>query len=164
MVQAKPSLAIWRARRCACCSGERLWKWSGPRSRQKVPSRSMCQMAASMEAATAQPLELRPEIAVLLAAGGPGALHQGGLQPGRALAQPVGPPLAGALVVARAEAGPGEQVAGGGEAAHVGADLGDDGPGGGVADAGDGAQQADRVTERVEPALHLRVDLGQRRR
>src|SRR5215211_3096940 len=40
-------------------------------------------------AALAQPLELRPEIAVLLAAGGPGALHQGGLQPGRALAQPV---------------------------------------------------------------------------
>ena len=55
-------------------------------------------------------------------------------------------------------------MAGGGEAAHVGADLGDDGPGGEVADAGDGPQQADRVTERVEVALHFRVDLGQRRR
>src|SRR4029450_13599197 len=50
------------------------------------------------------------------------------------------------------------------EAAHVGTDLGDDAPGGEVADAGDGAQQADRVAERVEVALHFRVDLGQRRR
>ncbi len=89
-------------------------------------------------AALAQPLELGPEIAVLFARCRPGALHEGGLPPARALAQPVGPPLAGALVVARAETGPGNQVAGGGEAVHVGADLGDDGPGGEVADAGDG--------------------------
>src|SRR5215212_1583353 len=104
-------------------------------------------------AALTQPLELRPEIAVLLAAGGPGALDEGGLQPGRALAQPVGAPLARALVAARAEAGPGDQVARGREAAHVGADLGDDHPGGEIADAGDGPQQADRVTERTEVAL-----------
>src|SRR5215212_12232606 len=84
--------------------------------------------------AAALALELRPEIAVLPAAGGPGALHEGGLQPGRALAQAGGAALARALVVAGAEARPGEQVAGGGEAAHLGADLGDDGPGGEVAD------------------------------
>src|SRR4029453_13986793 len=87
-----------------------------------------------------------------------------GLQPGRAVAQAGGAALARTLVVARAETGPGDQGAGGGEAAHVGADPGDDGPGGEVADAGDGPQQADRVTERVEVALHFRVDLGQRRR
>src|SRR5215211_6782076 len=57
-------------------------------------------------AALAQALELRPEIAVLPAAGGPGALDEGGLQPGRALAQPRGAALARALVVAGAEASP----------------------------------------------------------
>src|SRR4028118_762259 len=51
-------------------------------------------------AALAQALELRPEIAVLLARCRPGALHEGGLQPGRALAQPRGAALARALVVA----------------------------------------------------------------
>src|SRR4028119_1505414 len=51
-------------------------------------------------AALAQALELRPEIAVLLARCRPGALHEGGLQPGRALAQPGGAALARALVVA----------------------------------------------------------------
>src|SRR3712207_6163544 len=106
-----------------------------------------------------QPLELRPEIAVLLAAGGPGALDEGGLQPGRALAQPRGAALARALVVARAQAGPGDQVAGGGEAAHVEADLGEDHLRGEVADPGVGAEQPDRVAERVEVALHLGVDL-----
>ncbi len=55
-------------------------------------------------------------------------------------------------------------MTGGREAAHVGADLGDDHLGGEVTDAGDGPQQPDRVTERVEIALHLRVDPGQRRR
>ncbi len=51
-------------------------------------------------AALAQALELRPEIAVLLARCRPGALHEGGLQPGRALAQPRGAALARALVTA----------------------------------------------------------------
>ena len=51
-------------------------------------------------------------------------------------------------------------MAGGGEPAHVGADLGDDDLGGQVTDARDGAQQADRLAERVEVAAHLHVDLG----
>src|SRR5215213_3930395 len=54
MEQAKPSLAICRARWLACCPGERLWTWSAPRSWWKLPSRSLCQAAVSMEAATAQ--------------------------------------------------------------------------------------------------------------
>jgi len=49
-------------------------------------------------------------------------------------------------------------VAGGGEPAHVGAGLGGDDLGGQVTDARDGAQQADRLAERVEVAVHLRVD------
>ena len=51
-------------------------------------------------------------------------------------------------------------MAGGGKAGHVGADLGDNDLGGQVADAWDAAQQPDGVTERVEFAIHLRVDLG----
>ena len=55
-------------------------------------------------------------------------------------------------------------MGGGRETAHVDADLRDDGLSGEVADAGDGPQQADRVTERVEATLHFRVDLFQRLR
>ena len=55
-------------------------------------------------------------------------------------------------------------MTGGGETAHVGADLGDDHLGGEVTDAGDGPQQPDRITEGVEAALHFRVDRDQRRR
>jgi hypothetical protein len=45
-------------------------------------------------ASGAQAMKLRLEIAGLLAGGGPGALHQRGLEPGRSLAHPGGPRLA----------------------------------------------------------------------
>jgi len=51
-------------------------------------------------------------------------------------------------------------VARGREPAHIDADLGDDDLRCQVTDAWDGAQQADRLAERVEVAVHLRVDLG----
>ena len=51
-------------------------------------------------------------------------------------------------------------MAGGGEAAHVGADLGDDHLRGQVTDARDAPQQPDRLAEKVENAAHLRVGLG----
>jgi DNA-binding transcriptional regulator LsrR (DeoR family) len=73
-----------------------------------------------------QPLELRLVVAALLAHRRPGALHQHGLQPRRALAQAIGTALARTLVVARAHAGPGQQMPSGWEAAHVDAGLGDD--------------------------------------
>src|SRR3954452_7565400 len=91
-------------------------------------------------AAVAQALELSLKVAALFAGAGPSALDQRGLEPRRALAQPGGASLAGALVVARAEPGPGDQVAGGREAAHVDADLGDDDLRGQVTKAGDRAQ------------------------
>ena len=47
-----------------------------------------------------------------------------------------------------------------GEAAHVGADFGQDDLSGERADARDGREQRDRLTERVEVALHLGVDGG----
>ena len=77
-------------------------------------------------APAAKPLELGVEVAVLLAHGRPGGLDEGGLQPGCALLQASGAALAGALVLAGAEAGPGDQVTGGGKAAHVEADLGEE--------------------------------------
>ena len=53
-------------------------------------------------------------------------------------------------------------MAGGGEAAHVGADFGDDHLSRQVTDTRDGPQQTDRRAERGEITLHLRVDLGDR--
>jgi hypothetical protein len=56
----------------------------------------------------AQALELRPEIAVPLVAGGPGALHKDGFQPRCALAQPFQLPTSGArkfAAIARRESG-----------------------------------------------------------
>src|SRR3954462_9763145 len=76
-------------------------------------------------ASVPQAEELSLVVAALLADGGPRALYQHGLEPGRALAQARGFALAGALVLPRAHAGPGEQMAGGRETAHVGADLGE---------------------------------------
>src|SRR5277367_6205069 len=65
----------------------------------------------------AQALKLGLQIAGLFLDAGPGTLHQGGFQPGRAFAHLVGAPLAGTLVVAGAEARPRDKVARGREAA-----------------------------------------------
>ena len=73
-------------------------------------------------ASRTQPVELRLHITGLLARGGP-AHWTSGLQPRRALAQPGGSAFAGALVVAGTKASPGDQMRGGREPAHVGADL-----------------------------------------
>lgn len=77
-------------------------------------------------AAVAQALEPGLEVALLLARGGPGARDGGGLEPGGRPSSGSGAALAHALVIPRAQPGPGDRVAGGGRAAHVGADLGED--------------------------------------
>ena len=87
--------------------------------------------------------ELGSEVRVLGAGGGPGGLHEGGLQPGIAGAGAGGETLAGTLVEAGAEAGPGDEMAGGGEAGHIEADLGDQ-------DAGDGLTHARHRDQSVE--------------
>src|SRR5262245_61405074 len=68
-------------------------------------------------------VELSAQIAVLFADGRPGRLDQRGFQPGRTLAQAVGSALACALIVARTDAGPGDEMAVGGEATHVEPDF-----------------------------------------
>jgi len=61
--------------------------------------------------------------------------------------------FAGGLVVAGALAGPGSELAGGREDAHVGADLGDDRLGGACFDAGDRTQKLNGRCERVQLLL-----------
>src|SRR5215217_9767420 len=98
-------------------------------------------------------MELGLQVASLGADGGPGTLRQGCLEPRGTFAQAGGAALAGAFVVARAATGPGEQMAGGGEAAHVEPDFREDDLPAQVTDAGDRAQLADGVAERAEVAL-----------
>src|SRR5262252_4463653 len=63
--------------------------------------------------------ELRAEVSVLGAGDSPGGLHEGGLQPKIAGADADGEALAGTLVKAGAEAGPGHEMANGGKADHI---------------------------------------------
>lgn len=66
---------------------------------------------------------LRLEVTFLGARGGPGALDQGGLEPGCTLFHEVGPALAGTFIVPWTEPRPGDQMARGLESAHVDAYL-----------------------------------------
>src|SRR3712207_9494369 len=75
-------------------------------------------------AAGAQALELRLQGAALLARRRPGALHEGGLQPGRAVAPAGGGGAGPALVAAGGGGRAGEQKAGGGGGAHGGGGAG----------------------------------------
>src|SRR5271156_6221318 len=108
-------------------------------------------------------MKLGLEIAGLLAGGGPGALHQSGLEPGCSLTHPGGTPLAGTLVVLRAQAGPGDQVSGGREAAHVAADFGQDDASTQLVDAGNGGQELDRGSKGLDLSVDLLIDLTDRR-
>src|SRR4051794_41841311 len=74
-------------------------------------------------AAVAQALELSLKVAALFAGAGPSALHQRGLEPRRPLAQAGGGALAGALVLARGEPGPGGQGGGGGGGGPIDGDI-----------------------------------------
>src|SRR5262245_26367217 len=104
-------------------------------------------------AALDEPPVLRREVAVACADGAPGALDE------RRAQRPVGDAgaaaqtLAGALVVAWAETGPGGGMAGGGKTAHVRAEFGDDGLGCAARDPGN----------RVEPRQRIAVRRGERR-
>ena len=109
--------------------------------------------------ACTQAVELGLQVAAFDLDGCPGGLHEGGLEPLAAAAQPGAATLAGALVVARAQARPGQQVCGRSEARHVDADLGDDDGCGDLAQPGHGAQQRGGLSKRLEPEAHLLLDL-----
>jgi hypothetical protein len=84
---------------------------------------------------------LRLRVGVAVAGGGAGALDQDLAQPGVAWARLAGAAFVGRLVVAGAEPGPAGAVAMGGEAADVGAELGQDRFGCALADGGDRVEQ-----------------------
>src|SRR5512133_2181072 len=108
-------------------------------------------MAAFLLAdAAGQPPELGRQVAVAAAGGGPGALGQHLTQPAVALGGPAGAALAPGDVVAGTAPGPGGQVAGGGEHAHVDPDLGNDRLGGTLADPGDGVEAVTGLCELLE--------------
>ena len=66
-------------------------------------------------------------------------------------------------MVAGADSGPGGQVRGGGEHAHVRAGLGDDNVSGQDADPGDGADQVAEPAKGLHDGLDPRGQLGDRR-
>src|SRR5262249_56352283 len=101
---------------------------------------------------------LGAEVAVLLLDRRPSTLHKGGLEPAGALANAIGAPLAGALIAARADAGPRDEMGIGGKAAHVDADLGDDDPCAQGLDAGNRAYLFSGDTKGGDVGLHLPVD------
>ena len=81
------------------------------------------------------------KLGVVLGAGcGHGGGAQGSAQPPVAVTGLARFAFPGGLVMSGADAGPGGQMPGGAEAAHVGAGLGDDDLGDGLADAGDGLE------------------------
>src|SRR5262249_38651428 len=92
-----------------------------------------------------QPAVLRREVAVAFADGAPGTLDEGLAQDPVREAGAAAQALAGTLVVARAETRPGSRMAGGGKAAHVTAEFGDDRLGGAAGHPRDGVEARDRV-------------------
>src|SRR5215471_10987806 len=122
-------------------------------------------------AASFQAKKLSAEVAVPGPDGRPGRLHQRGFQPPTAATGSRGAAFAGALVHARAESRPRDEVSRRGEAAHIDTDLSDEDSRDGVAHAWNGAQEFGGVSKGGEslaaPRLHLshrplqRVDLVQ---
>ena len=116
---------------------------------------------------------LRGEVGVFAADRGERGFLERPVEPLRSLAGLPGAALAGGLVVAGALAGPGGEVLGGREDAHVGADLGDDHLGCAPLNAGDRAEQlngrrerGDLLLDRVREPVDLlveEVDVGEDR-
>ena len=106
------------------------------------------------------------ELAILRARGGMGALDEHGAQRAAAATGAPVATLAGTLVVAGTQPGPGGEATGGAEHARIGTHLTQDGAGRGVVDAGDGFQQAalrgvvrQRVVDVPVEVLHAAVEV-----
>src|SRR2546427_4930282 len=82
--------------------------------------------------------KLGTKVCVVLADGGPRGLNEGRLQPRIPAERPGRAPLAGAFVLPGREPGPRPEVTGGGKAAHVDAQFGDQDGGGAGPDTADG--------------------------
>src|SRR5215831_15254074 len=103
-------------------------------------------------------IELGLQVAAFLFYRSPGALNQRGFKPVSALTLTIGSPFAGALVIARTYASPGDEMCGRREAAHVNADLGDDDVRAEVLDTWDRRDQLDCDAKGPKVGLHLRIN------
>src|SRR6202051_3140611 len=101
---------------------------------------------------------LSVEVSFLGARGRPCALDQSGLQPGRSLLHTRGAAFSSAFVVPGAESGPGNQIAFGGEPAHIGTDLRHDHLGREAADARNGFQHFDGYAKGFDVAVDLLIN------
>src|SRR5215469_10109094 len=107
-------------------------------------------------------MKLRLQVAGLLASCGPSALDESGFEPRCGFAHAGGAPLARTLIVSRAQAGPGDQVPSGREAAHAAADLGTDDTSAQFVDAGNGDQEVDGGAKGLDLSVDLLIDGGDR--
>jgi len=108
---------------------------------------------AAVPAPWSEPLVLGLGVAVVGAGRGQGGFFERDPQPFGALAGVARAAFAGGLVVAGAAASPRGEVSGGGEQAHVGADLSDHHLGAAFGDAGDRGGELDAWRERAELLL-----------
>src|SRR5437867_7179251 len=120
---------------------------------------------AFMPAPGLEPEELVLQVASLLDRGGVGRLYKGGFQVNVPLTNPPTPTLAGTFVVARTDPGPGSQVVGAMENAHVGAEFGDHHGGQDPIHPGDLRQPRVRLGIRLELLLDsllefFQIDVG----
>jgi len=105
---------------------------------------------AAVTDARLEALVLGGEVGALAARRGQGGFLERDPEPLGAFAGPSGAALAGRLVVAGAASGPGGEVPGGREDAHVDADLSDHDFRGSAGDAGHGARELDAGRERAQ--------------
>ena len=116
-----------------------------------------------MDASTlAQAPILRHEIVITGVRNRPDDLPQDRAEPRTALGDGFAHAFAPTLLIARTQPRPGGEVFGRREAAHVDAELGDDGGGGRLLDARNGLQQTHRLLIGLEVRLDLRLCLGDR--
>jgi len=91
---------------------------------------------------------------------GVSSFHQDRANPATALSRLVAQALPATLVIAGTDLRPGGEVVGGGEAAHVGGDLGDEMLGGRAADAGNLIEPIEELIVGFEALLDLRGERG----
>src|SRR6266446_2894580 len=117
-------------------------------------------MAFFVAAALDEPAVLGGEVGVAFADSAAGTLDQGLAQGAVGQAGAAAQPLARALMVARAEAGPGGRVARGREPRHVAAEFGRDHLGRAAGDAGDRVELGERFGVRRGERLDLAIARG----